>query len=234
VGAPGGSDAADGGIGAALSPLSEVGFTDWLDYCKDLSAVLPRDSEFCALFGEAFGADTRLERASLVKPGSIEDLLRSGRGAHGVPDASATGRRPVEGLLAGTHTADTRFALSSSSRLAASLGGRGTDLSGEEGDAVLASGSPSRRPTSAMASLTATGAEFGAGAARPGTAAPYPSSLAAGRPMRGAAFGQAVGSGYEASALSAGPDKARPQTAGPRAVLAPHLAFSLTRGTLRL
>jgi len=233
TGAPGGSDPADGGIEAALGSLSEVGFADWLDYCKDLSAVLPRDSEFCALFGEAFGADTRLERASLVKPGSIEDLLRSGRGAHGVPDASATGRRPVEGLLGGSHAADTRFALSSSSRLAASLGGRGTDLPGEGGDAVLSSGSPSRRPMSAMASLTATGAEFGAGAARPGTALPY-SSSAAGRPMRSAAFGQAVGSGSDASALSAGPDKARPQTAGPRAVLAPQLAFSLTRGTLRL
>lgn len=157
----GGGDDYD--IYSAFPNATEVSFGKFLDYCKDVSAALPRDSEFVKLIQEGFGvADTYIERSSLVKPGSIEDLLRTGRGAHGLPDATAVGRRPVEGLLGkpAAQQDNTRYALTSASRLTASLGGR---LNATNGTMV---------PVDATMGMGVTGTAFGASGA--GAAAPIP------------------------------------------------------------
>jgi hypothetical protein len=168
----GGSSSQDYDIYSAFPNCTDVSFGKFLDYCKDLSAALPRDTEFVRLMSEGFGVtDTHIERASLVKPGSIEDLLRTGRGAHGLPDATAVGRRPVEGLLSGgkpagaqgqDNSSNSRYGLMSASRLNASLGGR---LNTANGSMVPVDQAVAAAAAAAPMMMGVTGTAFGATAA---------------------------------------------------------------------
>lgn len=68
---------------------AQVTAAGFLAYMMDMSPLLPRDTEFLKLLTDAFGVDAHIERSALVKPGSVEDLLRTGRGAHGIPEYTA-------------------------------------------------------------------------------------------------------------------------------------------------
>lgn len=77
--------------------LLQVSAAGFLAYMQDVSPLLPRDSEFIKLLNDAFGVDAHMDRSALVKPGSVEDLLRTGRGAHGIPEYTAGEAAMAEG-----------------------------------------------------------------------------------------------------------------------------------------
>lgn len=186
----GGGDETD--IYAAFGNAPEVSAAGFLAYMQDVSPLLPRDTEFIKLLNDAFGVDAHMDRSALVKPGSVEDLLRSGRGAHGIPEYTAVGRMPTPGLLggkpgvpglggvaghavagtpaaAGGYGADSRYGLHSSARLAASLGGRvvAADPAAAAAAAAAATGGAATSASGA-AGLGITGGYAGASVPLPG------------------------------------------------------------------